>query len=38
MPLSGAIADAGHNAHVERRDKVWAPFVSFLEMNAARTA
>jgi hypothetical protein len=41
MPPFGAIcchlwksagpADAGHNAHVERPEKVWALFESFLE-------
>jgi pimeloyl-ACP methyl ester carboxylesterase len=37
-PMAETIADTGHNAHAEQPDKVWALFMSFLEMNAAPTA
>jgi pimeloyl-ACP methyl ester carboxylesterase len=30
-PAAETISEAGHNAHVERPDKVWALFESFAE-------
>jgi pimeloyl-ACP methyl ester carboxylesterase len=37
-PLAEIVSDTGHNAHVERSDKVWALFESFMGMDASRTA
>ena len=37
-PLAEIVADAGHNAHVERPDTVWALFESFMQMDASATA
>jgi pimeloyl-ACP methyl ester carboxylesterase len=36
-PTAEIIADAGHNAHVERPEEVWSLFRSFMEMHPAQT-
>jgi pimeloyl-ACP methyl ester carboxylesterase len=37
-PMAETIPETGHNAHVERPDKVWALFESFAQTHTGRPA